>query len=188
MSALTLQLRQVEQTFRNIHRERMRGLPFLNPALEVEAVGFTPWVHGYIGVLITPWFVNLMLLTSKGAWGDLQVGSKVTHRFDSGAYEFTVGEEPHIGSYQMCSLFSPAQAFADHAAAVATAKEVMQGLMDRDNREGLTLHEEVIRKAWQGEAGATNPGATQAEEPTLSKKMAGPMSRRDFLRGGRVQR
>ncbi len=188
MSALTLQLRQVEQTFRNIHRERMQGLPFLNPALEVEAVGFMPWLNGYIGVLITPWFINLMLLPRDETWGDLQVGSKVTHRFDSGAYEFTVGQEPTIGNYQMCSLFSPAQEFADHTAAVATAKEVMQGLMDSNNREGLTLHEEVIRKAWQGEAGATKPDEPQTAAPTLSEKMAGSISRRDFLRGGRAQR
>lgn len=186
MSALTLQLRQVEQTFRNIHRERMQGLPFLNPALEVEAVGFTPWGNGYIGVLITPWFINLMLLPTNKARGDLQVGGKVSHRFDSGAYEFTVGEEPDIGCYQMCSLFSPAQAFADHAAAVATAHEVMRGLMDSNNREGLTLHEEFVRKAWQGEASA-NPGEPQTAASPLSEKMAESISRRDFLRGGRAQ-
>ncbi len=41
---------------------RMRGLPIVNPALAVEAVGFAPWEGHWLGVMVTPWFINLTLL------------------------------------------------------------------------------------------------------------------------------
>src|SRR5512143_3606548 len=44
-----------------IERLRMQGLPFLNPALQVDAVDFAPWEAFWLGVMITPWFVNLTL-------------------------------------------------------------------------------------------------------------------------------
>jgi [NiFe] hydrogenase assembly HybE family chaperone len=146
VTELAAQVQTLEETFKLIQRERMEGLPFLNSALRVEAIGFTPWGRGAVGVLLTPWFMNLMLLPGEEEWSGLQVGAKVSHRFDSGCYEFTVGDEPGIGRYQMCSLFSPMGQFADHAAAVATATEVMRGLMDSDNRETLTMHDERGRK------------------------------------------
>ena len=34
----------------------------LNPALSVEAVGFRPWDEHWLGVLVTPWFMNLWLM------------------------------------------------------------------------------------------------------------------------------
>ena len=40
---------------------RMEGLDFVNPALSVEAVAFAPWQGHWLGVLITPWFMNLIL-------------------------------------------------------------------------------------------------------------------------------
>ena len=179
MTALASQVQTLEAAFSRIERERMAGLPFLNPALRVEAIGFMPWDTGAVGVLLTPWFMNLMLLPGEAEWSDLQVGAKVTHRFDSGCYEFTVGDEPGIGRYQMCSLFSPMGQFVDHAAAVATATEVMRGLMNSDNRETLTMHDELVRRAWQGEAESEEI----TDDPTLTETMARPISRRELLRG-----
>ncbi len=179
MTALAAQVQTLEEAFSRIQHERMQGLPFLNPALRVEAIGFMPWGTGAVGVLLTPWFMNLMLLPGEEDWSGLQVGAKVTHRFDSGCYEFTVGDEPDIGRYQMCSLFSPMGQFVDQAAAVATATEVMRGLLDEDNRETLTMHGELVRRAWQGEAECEE----NTDGPTLTETMARPISRRELLRG-----
>jgi [NiFe] hydrogenase assembly HybE family chaperone len=182
---LKQQVQTLQQTFERIHRERMQGLPFLNPELEVEAVGFIPWGENIIGVLLTPWFMNLMLLPGEEEWSALKVGDKVTHPFHSGYYEFTVGYEEGFGHYQMCSLFSPMQQFVDQATAVATAVEVMRGLLDSDNREGLTMHDELVRKAWQGEE---PKGEIEDEGPTISEKMSRPISRRELLRGRQESR
>jgi [NiFe] hydrogenase assembly HybE family chaperone len=181
VSALAAQVQTMEETFRRIERERMQGMPLLNPALHVEAIGFIPWGKGAVGVLLTPWFMNLMLLPGEEDWSALQVGAKVTQDFDSGSYEFTVGDEPDIGRYQMCSLFSPMGQFTDHAAAVETSVEVMRALLDSDNRETLTMHDELVRRSWQGEEENTE----NTDGPTLSETIDRPISRRELLRGRR---
>ncbi len=178
MTELSFQVEELVTAFRRIERKRMQGLPFLNPALKVEAVGFVPWETGVLGVLITPWFMNLVLLPGTADWRQLRVGSKVRHSFPSGCYEFTVGDEPGIGRYQSCSLFSPMQAFEDQAAAVATAAEVMRGLQDEENREGLTLNEAEVRRAWQGEP---EPQEEACGKP-LTERLDQPISRRALLR------
>jgi [NiFe] hydrogenase assembly HybE family chaperone len=49
--------------FRDIGDRQMRDLPFYNTNLEVEAFGFSPFGdRQLIGVLITPWFMNLIVL------------------------------------------------------------------------------------------------------------------------------
>jgi len=57
--------------FDDIARTRMVGVPLLNPALQVEAVGFTLQAEGEgelagagvaVGILVTPWFMNLVRL------------------------------------------------------------------------------------------------------------------------------
>lgn len=57
----------LEEIYRRIHREKMLGLPILNPALEVEAVGFLPYCGHSLGMLITPWFMKLMLLPGEAS-------------------------------------------------------------------------------------------------------------------------
>ena len=41
--------------------KRMEGLDFVNLSLAVEAVDFAPWEGHWLGVLVTPWFMTLML-------------------------------------------------------------------------------------------------------------------------------
>ena len=150
----------LQETFYRIHRDRMMGLPFLNPALDVQTVGFHRYADGVLGVLITPWFMNLILLPDQQVWEMHQVGEKVLHVFPSGQYEFTVGNEAGVGKYQMCSLFSPMSHFVDQTAAVATAEAVLVALMDKQYVETLDQYQE-----W--EAG-TSPAASAPS--TLSRR------------------
>ncbi len=175
MTRLPPQVADLVSAFRQIERTRMKGLPFLNPELRVEAVGFVPWDTGALGVLVTPWFMNLVLLPGTAEWPQLRVGDKVRQCFPSGCYEFTVGDEPGVGRYQGCSLFSPMLEFEDQAAAVATAAEVMRGLQDKENREDLTLNEAEVRRAWQG-------APEETDDKSLSDRMEQPISRRALLR------
>ncbi len=156
--------RRLEQVFSTIERERMSDVPILNRELSVQAVGFCEWQDGWLGVLITPWFMNLMLLPSADETPQHgHPGEKVLHTLPSGDYEFIVGEEDGIGRYQMCSLFSPVFEFEDHAAAVATAEAVMAALLTPD---------------------AEACEATEAEtESGANPIVARPLSRRDLLRG-----
>ena len=174
----------LEKIFSRIASERMVGVPILNPVLQVKAVGFRQWQGHCLGVLITPWFMNLMLLQDEGDdWEDTRVGAKRLHILPSGPYEFIVGEEEGIGRYQTCSLFSPMFEFADQAAAEATAEAVMLALMDEQNRDDISTREAEIQRRWAGEEPAAEQD-TAENAPSLTERMEQPLSRRAFLRGG----
>ncbi len=181
---------RLEGLFRYIEQTRMDGIPILNPALQVEAVGFTPWNGYQLGVLITPWFMNLILL-GEGAdvgLGERSVGDKISHRFPSGLYEFIVAEEPALeynqGRYQACSLFSPMQQFDSQQLAVETAQAVMTGLMQDENSSGISTREQEIARVWGGEAVPPEEPASDPEQAaTLSERLETPLTRRELFTG-----
>lgn len=120
----------LENAFRAIETERMAGLPILNPALQVEAVGFRLFRSHCAGILITPWFMNLMVLPPEGdSWRGTEPGCRRAFEFPAGRYELTVGEEDEIGRFLSESLFSPMAAFASQEQAVAKAEDIMARLM-----------------------------------------------------------
>lgn len=157
----------LSQAFGRIRQTRMAGLPFLNPALHVEAVGFRPWGERVLGVLVTPWAMNLVVLPGRDR-GFPALGADVrqTWSFPSGDYDFMGGEEVECGPFHFCSLFSPMADFADQGAARATAEAVLEALFAED---------EAVRAE---RAKAAREAAQLAGEPA-------PLSRRGFLSGGR---
>lgn len=157
--------RRLEQVFGEIHATRMRDVPVLNPTLRVTAVGFHAWQDQWLGVMVTPWFMNLMLLPEAQEWDALDAGAKQIHTFPSGDYEFVLGFEPAIGAYQSCSLFSPMFQFAHHEAALATARACLDAVMRVESHEAL----------------GSEP---QAEDDRRGLDIEASISRRDFLRGG----
>jgi len=170
----------LEAAFTRIQRERMADVPMLNPALRVQAVGFRIREAECVGVLITPWFMNLMLLPLAGdAWDGLPPGSKLEQAFPSGSYEFILGEEEGIGRYLMCSLFSPVFEFEDQAAAVATAEAVLTGLMDEAVRDQAGACEQEMH----GIGNADTDDGRQLPHSALEDRIRRPISRRDLLRG-----
>lgn len=114
---------QLAAVFTDIAGTRMAGVPICNPVLRVEAVGFRRTAEGHwAGLMITPWAINLLVLPGQqDGWPLLGAGSKHDWRFPSGDYEFIVAQEDRLGTYHLCSLFSPALEFATHEVAQLTA-------------------------------------------------------------------
>ena len=97
----------VEALFRRIETERMQDVPMPNAALRVEAVGFSPWSGHWLGMLITPWSIKLMLLPGEhGAWQSVADGARAFYRFARGDFAFVGGHEPEIGEYHSCALYT----------------------------------------------------------------------------------
>jgi [NiFe] hydrogenase assembly HybE family chaperone len=123
---------RVEVVFRRIHRERMQDIPLLNPRLAVETVGIRATPVGWAGVLITPWFINLILLPNQESRGELDdveaVGRKTLHLFPAGRFEFIASYETELGPFEMCSLFSPVLEFATQEAARHAAQGALEAL------------------------------------------------------------
>lgn len=121
---------QVEAAFQRIQRERMTDMPLLNPALHVEAVGFRPWQGNWLGILIAPWAMSLLLVPgADGDWEQPPEGRRRIVRLPSAEYMFLAGSEPEIGEYQTCALISPLVGFADQDTARATALEALPLLL-----------------------------------------------------------
>ncbi len=114
------------ERYRIIHDERMKSLPLVNSALEVEAVGFCAFEEHQVGVLISPWFMNLVLLLGSDIGTRLKQGSKSTLRFPSGPIEFTTAQDEVLGPYLTAVLFRSVAEFPDQHTAKEVAQEVMQ--------------------------------------------------------------
>lgn len=169
-SAYYWQIR-LEQTFKHILLTRMQGIPVVNPKLQVDARYMVRWDDCFLGILITPWFMNLVLLPAETAkveaFSALPIGSKQTHVFPSGPYEFIMGNEEGLGSYQSCSLFSPMFDFSDQQAALDTAAAVLQELMKQENHEHIDMRENEIADIWQERV-----DVDESTDPALSEAFA----------------
>lgn len=131
-------VRALEQVFREVQAQRMQGLPLLHPGLQVQALGFLPEAGApgqgprACGVLITPWFMNLLWLplqpVAAGQGGWLAVGQQAPRRVGAHLLQATGAHEPALGAFEACSLMSPLQELADQAAAVALGFEILKQL------------------------------------------------------------
>lgn len=122
-------LQALIQTFTEIAATRMQGLPVMHPGLQVEAVGFRTLADGALfGILITPWFMNLVWLPPTAADAASRVGDKRSLTLGPLAIELITAREPPVGAFECCSLYSPLHQFADQAAVRATATQVLSQL------------------------------------------------------------
>jgi [NiFe] hydrogenase assembly HybE family chaperone len=155
---------------------RMAGLGVVNPALEVDAVGFAPWEEHWLGVMVTPWSMNLMLLPrNPRSWQPLAVGAKRRYAFPAGEFEFVGGSDPELGAYQVCSLFSPVHEFADHATARLVATLARAALLDSANAPAA--------EAPAGKGRAASRCTHDGPLARLERRLDAPLSKRAFLRG-----
>lgn len=122
--------------FKEIYNSKMRDVPIINKGLHVEAVGFKPYNGQYLGVLISPWFMNLVLLPADDLdWSELKSGAKEDIGFPSGVYEFIHNVREMVGGYKACSLFSPMGDFSSQMQAKEVARELLVALFDAENIE-----------------------------------------------------
>ncbi len=146
---------------------RMAGLSFVNPALAVEAVGFAPWNGHWLGVLLTPWSMNLVLAPrDRALWPDVAQGAKLRLRFPAGDYDFVGARDDEAGETLVCSLFSPVLEFEDQATARLVAELALEALFDPAHAE-----------AANGAPADARPLAA------IERSLDAPLSRRDLLRG-----
>lgn len=119
----------LEAAFERIQHERMQDVPLLNPALRVEALGFAPWNGHWLGALISPWFVNLVVVRGAcGGWKEAAEGEAVTHAFPCGTLPFLGAAEPEVGDFATCALSTAMHEFASQEAAREFARAALDEL------------------------------------------------------------
>lgn len=119
----------LEAHYRRIWIERMRDLPFVNAALDVAVTEFRRCDGDWVGVVITPWFINLMLVAGGGRlWGDIPAGERRYVDLPCGTLQFIADDDPDIGPYQYCPLIAPVSTVPDMATALRAATEAMDAV------------------------------------------------------------
>ncbi len=102
----------------------MRDLPIYNAKVAIEAIGFQPFGESaLIGVVLTPWFMNLVLLPlapEPMRMGD--IGRPVEVPLPVGKRTFVIGGNDVIGLYRAHSLHSPVLTFTLPGQAQAEAR------------------------------------------------------------------
>lgn len=164
--------------FAEVFHSKMRDVPLVNHALHVEAVGFVPHDEGFLGVLVAPWFMNLILLPKPGRPAR-RAGEKETLTFPSGEYEFLHNTRPETGPYLACSLFSPMSDFTSQLQATDVARAVMAELFKAENRAETDRAAEI--------RAAREAALAAAEAPEDTPEPAAPNTaptRRALLTGG----
>lgn len=144
--------------YRTVWETRMRDLPFVNPALEVEVTPFRDCGGDWVGVVITPWFLNLLLLSGGGRlWGDIPAGERRYVDLPCGTLQFIADDDPDIGPYQYCPLIAPVSAVPDMDTARRAAADALQAVF-------------------------AAPADAAPDEPPAVEAAPAPVSRRGFFR------
>lgn len=191
------------EVFEKVHREQMQGLPLLNTRLHVETFGFQ--LHGgrVIGILITPWLMNVVMLPGEGDdWNTMELGHKQPQAFPAGTYKFMINEVDGIGRYQTHSLYSPMREFTSQGHAVAAAEAFLRQAMEpAAETEHAPIDEDLLGRVMRGEEtpeidvdALESVAFGQDAEPPPARPVRGlkdigvkveekTLSRRDLLRG-----
>jgi len=120
----------VEEAFFRIQRDQMSDVPILNPALSVEAIDFQRWQGHWLGIVVTPWCMSMLLLPgSSENWVSTGENKRRFVRFPAGDFAFLGSEEMELGEYQSCPLFSPMGKFSTQSEATMTARASMIALL-----------------------------------------------------------
>jgi [NiFe] hydrogenase assembly HybE family chaperone len=142
--------------YREIHRTAMSSLPICNDALAIEAIGFRDFDGYVLGVIITPWFLNLVMVAQQAAHSaaSLPTASSVHLRFPAGGVDFKASELQGFGRLASCSLFSPMSEFVNHDAAREVAQAALDALFDPNlhetEKEPAARANTVDRRAFLG--------------------------------------
>jgi [NiFe] hydrogenase assembly HybE family chaperone len=109
----------------------MRDLPLYNAKMTVEAIGFRPFGgDALLGIVLTPWFMNLILLPIEPTPMDMAaVGKSENIELPAGNRMFMIGGADAVGLYKAHSLHSPVLNFTLPGQAQAEARRQLAILM-----------------------------------------------------------
>ena len=117
--------------YRAVAAGDMSALPGFNPELTLETVGFREWEGHGLGVLIAPWFMNLILLPGpEDDWTEVDPREGCEWKLPTELIVFHPCELAGPGLHLTAPLFTDLSGFPDQATARAVAREVMHQLFD----------------------------------------------------------
>lgn len=126
-------VRHLVSLYRRIGEETMHELPVFNERLAVEAVGFREWDGHLLGVIVAPWFMNLVIIPGDAtAAAQAEHASRSEWEFPAGRYEFHAADLEDAPLHLTMPLFSAVTDFPDQATAHSVAEAVLEGLFSEE--------------------------------------------------------
>lgn len=136
--------------FQRVFDMHMHDLPFINPALSVEIVGFRRWQGDWLGAAVTPWALNLLLLPGGGTlWSDQPTGERVAVPFPVGALDFIADHDAAADppASQYCPLFTSVTHFRSQEAAREAAHAALDALFNTPELPPAAVAEVAVAPA-----------------------------------------
>ena len=124
--------KRLVEFYESVFEERFRDLPIINPALRVETVGFRELEEHAFGALITPWFINLVLLPGNDRWNNSAQGSVCTVELPGGKVDFTVSHDEVLGTTLSAAMFGTVTEFPNQEMAREVARETLRLLFSKE--------------------------------------------------------
>ena len=143
---MTVGIEELVDFYRKVYDERFRDLPIINAELEVEAVGFDRLAEHELGALITPWFMNLVLLPGTDRWEASPQGSVCQIELPGGKVDFTVSHDEVLGTTLSAALFSSVADFPDQSLAREVAAETLRLLRSSDRSDTRAAGRKMSRR------------------------------------------
>ena len=101
-----------------------------NPALDVEALGFVRYRGDWLGVLVAPWGLDLLLIAGGGElWGEIPAGQRRYLDLYGATLPFIAVDEPLLGCYQYSPLVDQIGRVPDMAAARDIAFDALRAYL-----------------------------------------------------------
>jgi [NiFe] hydrogenase assembly HybE family chaperone len=129
---------KVDTYFNGVYENSMFDLPIVNHKLDVAVISFSQLKLGrYLGVLVTPWFINMVFKLVDETGEDLhktiftqKIGETVQLKFPAGKYEFIVNYDDALGYFYSCALVSDMHTLNTQEDALVLANECKRLLFD----------------------------------------------------------
>lgn len=121
-----------------------------NLGLSVDIAGFRRYRGDWIGAVVTPWFIHLLLLPGGGElWRDLPTDSPLRVAFPAGDLELLAecSGDPDLPAAFFATILAPVDGLADQDAALRTAMDALNLLFEpppADMPPGPTTHQSSL--------------------------------------------
>jgi [NiFe] hydrogenase assembly HybE family chaperone len=123
----------VQKVYSQVLETDMQHMAFCQLSLPVYATPFVHYQNQWLGVLLTPWMLSILILPGPNeCWPPRQLADKLGLEFGAGReskhYTFIVNQHPQLGQYLACSLMSPVKGIGDAESGIALAKDILNQL------------------------------------------------------------
>ena len=130
-----------EAEFQLIFNNHMKGLPICHNGLQVRAIGFQNFKKHWIGAMVTPWSILVVLAQgNKSNWPEIQVGKILSITLPAGAFSLLGMASDRLGKFLACSLMSPVDPLFNQRSAEAFAARALMLMLTPESDSSHTTH------------------------------------------------